>query len=152
MKRVLVGGVFNIVHAGHLFFLREAKKFGDYLIVVLASDMTAVRNKRYPIFSSEKRKKILEKLKMVDKVVVGDNIDFLKVVRNEKPDVIVLGHDQKMSEKRLEQETKKLGIECKVIRMKKFRRGYSVSKILMKEIESRDDPGHHPITKEKLLI
>lgn len=146
----MVGGVFNIVHAGHLFFLQEAKKFGDYLIVVVASDVTAVRSKMYPVFSADKRKEMLEKIKIIDKVIIGDNIDFLNVVRKEKPDVIVLGHDQKMSEKRIEQETNKIGINCQIIRMKKFKKGYSVSRMLMKEIEKRDDSEYHPSIREQL--
>ena len=91
--KVLVGGVFNIIHPGHIYFLKEAKKFGDYLIVVIATDKTAGKKVIYP---AELRKKMVESLDFVDKEVVGNDINKMDIVRREKPDVIVLGYDQKM--------------------------------------------------------
>lgn len=133
MTKVLVGGVFNIVHAGHLFFLKEAKKRGDKLVVVVASDRTAVLTKTYPLFSAEKRKKALEKTGVADRVVIGDDTDFMKVVEKEDPDVIVLGKDQKMSKKRLEKELRKRRLICRVVRLRRRKKGYSVSRILRKK-------------------
>lgn len=105
MKRVLAGGCFNKVHAGHLYFLKEAKKHGDFLVVVLTHDS---RNKEYGILAEE-RKKNLEKVGIVDKVVVGDPDDYMKVVRQERPQVIVLGWDQKLPVEK--KELDKLGIK-----------------------------------------
>jgi cytidyltransferase-like protein len=129
MKKVLVGGVFNLIHPGHEFFLKKAKGFGDYLIVVVASNRTACLTKKYPVLDEKARKENLEKLGIADKVVIGDEADFMKVVREEKPDVIVLGHDQKMSEKELGKMLTKEGIDCEVIRIKEKLKGYKTSKI-----------------------
>ena len=93
MKKVLVGGVFNVIHPGHIFFLKEAKKFGDYLIVVIASDRTAGKK---AIFPAVMRKKMVDSLDFVDKVVIGSDTDKTAVIRKEKPHVIALGYDQKM--------------------------------------------------------
>ncbi len=130
MKKVLVGGVFNIVHAGHLWFFRESKKYGDYLTVVVASDRTAKASKKYPVFPAEERKRNLEKIKIIDKVVVGDDLDFCKVIGEERPDVIVLGYDQKMDEKKISEECKEMGMRCEVIRLRTRKEGYSVSKLM----------------------
>lgn len=135
MKKVLVGGVFSILHKGHEFFLKKAKEFGDYLIVVIASNRTACLTKKYPVVDQGTRKKNLEKLGIADKVVIGDEVDFMKVVRREKPDVIVLGHDQKMSEKELRKMLAKEGLDCGIIRVKEKLKGYKTSKIIKKNEE-----------------
>ena len=45
MKKVMCAGTFDIVHKGHIYFLEQAKKFGDYLVVVVARDSTSEKNK-----------------------------------------------------------------------------------------------------------
>ena len=137
MKKVLVGGVFNIVHPGHVFFLRKAKEFGDYLIVVVANNRTASLTKRYPIIDQKIRKENIEKLGIADKVVIGDETDFMKVVRREKPDVIVLGYDQKMSERELKKMLMKEGVNCEVRRIKEKLRGYKTSRMVKKNEEGK---------------
>ena len=135
MKKVLVGGVFNLVHSGHEFFLKKAKEFGDYLIVVIANNRTAFLTKKYPVVDQRIRKKNLEAIGIADKVVIGDEVDFMKIVRKEKPDVIVLGHDQKMSEKELRKMLIKSGIDCEVIRIKEVLKGYKTSEIIKRNEE-----------------
>jgi len=130
MKKVLVGGVFNIAHDGHAFFLKKAKELGDYLIVVIAHDETAQRTKKYKIASQEERKKNVEKLRIADKVVIGDERDFMKVVREEKPDVIALGHDQQMKEDELKWMLAQGGIRCSIVRIREKLKGYKTSKII----------------------
>jgi FAD synthetase len=131
-KKVLVGGVFNIVHLGHVFFLKKAKDMGDYLIVVIANDKTARRTKRYAVHSQNERKKNIEKLGIADKVLIGDESDFMKVVRKEKPDIIVLGHDQKMSEAELREMLAQSGIRRKIAitRIRENLKGYKTSEII----------------------
>ena len=135
MKKVLVGGVFNLIHKGHVFFLKKAKKFGDYLTVVVANNRTACLTKKYPVVDQKIRKINIEKLKIADKVVVGDEADFMKTVIKEKPDVIVLGHDQRISEKELKKMLIKEGMDCEVVRIKEKLKGYKTSKIIKKNEE-----------------
>jgi FAD synthetase len=130
VKKVLVGGVFNIVHKGHELFLEKAKGFGDYLIVVVASNRTACLTKKYPVLDQEIRKKNIEKLGIADKVVIGDEVDFMNVVRKEKPNVIVLGYDQKISEKELSKMLTREKIDCRVVRIRDELKGYKTRKIM----------------------
>ncbi len=130
MKKVLVGGVFNIVHPGHEFFLKKAKALGDYLIVVIAHDKTAKKTKSYAILGQKERKRNVEKLGIADKVVTGDERDFMKVVREEKPDIIVLGYDQEMTERELKRLLDENGIACVIKRIREKLEGYKTSRII----------------------
>ncbi|MFC2143975.1 adenylyltransferase/cytidyltransferase family protein, partial [Candidatus Aenigmatarchaeota archaeon] len=71
MKKVMVGGVFSTLHPGHEFFLRKARGFGDFLVVVIASDKTLIRKKGTIDRTAEQRRKAIEDLGIADKVVVG---------------------------------------------------------------------------------
>lgn len=109
--KVLVGGKFNRLHPGHLWFLARAKSLGQ-LIVVLAHDE---HNKRAYARSATERKKALEELRIADKVVVGSPAAFVNVLRKFKPDVIVLGYDQKLPDKSTSDYVKKAKI--KIVRL-----------------------------------
>ena len=115
-----------MVHPGHLLFLEKAKKLGDCLVVVVANDKTVLREKGFLLMKAEARKKILESLKMVDRAVIGDERDFLKVVRRERPDIIALGYDQELGS--LQRQVEKLGI--KTVRIRSRLEGYKTEKIL----------------------
>lgn len=90
---VLTGGVFDILHIGHIVTLNEAKKYGDVLVVILATDNHIRKKGREPIHQQEYRKIMVESLKPVDLALSGlekpkDSVDRVK------PDVIVYGYDQ----------------------------------------------------------
>jgi FAD synthetase len=129
MKKVLAGGTFNLLHPGHILFLEKARKLGDYLVVVVASDKTVLRRKGFLVMKAESRKRILESLRMVDKAVIGDERDFMKVVRTEKPDIIALGYDQRLDEN-LRKQIEKSGIKCRIVRIKSRLNGYKTEGIL----------------------
>ena len=66
---VLAGGVFDIIHPGHIHTLNAAKLLGDVLVVVVATDNTAVKmKKRTPIHSQEQRQELVNSLEVVDLV------------------------------------------------------------------------------------
>ena len=68
-KIVLAGGVFDIIHPGHIHTLNDAKKLGDVLVVVVATDKTAIKmKKREPLHSAELRQELVSSLTMVDSV------------------------------------------------------------------------------------
>lgn len=131
MKKVLAGGRFNILHSGHRFFLKEAKKLGDYLIVVVANDETIKRHNKDLVSSQEDRKKSIENLGFVDKVVIGHPEDILKTVEAERPDIIALGYDQAHDENELRKKLHERGLECRVVRIQGLK-GYKSSEILNK--------------------
>jgi FAD synthetase len=127
MKKVLAGGAFNLIHPGHILFLRKARELGDFLVVVVASDKTVLRNKGYLLMPAEARKKVLEGLRMVDNVVIGDEKDFFKAVEREKPDIIALGYDQAL-EKKLRERIERSGI--RISRIKESDIKYKTEKIV----------------------
>ena len=92
-KKILVGGCFNLIHPGHIYFLKEAKKLGDELIVVLTNDKN---NKKPYAVSAKKRRENLESLNIADKILIGDSKNKTKIVKKVKPDLIVLGYDQEL--------------------------------------------------------
>lgn len=92
---VLVGGCFDVLHFGHLEFLKAAKQQGSRLVVALESDefIRTVKH-REPIHVQEERRAILEALRFVDKVVLMSKIpsvaDYEELVRRESPSVIAV--------------------------------------------------------------
>ena len=94
MKVVLTGGVFDILHIGHLITLTEAKKHGDVLVVAVAKDEHIKKKGREPVHPQEYRKMMVEAMKPVDIAISGFD-DPKKMLEFVKPDVIVYGYDQK---------------------------------------------------------
>lgn len=111
MVRVMASGVFDIIHPGHISYLRQAKSFGDELVVVIACDDTVRRHKHEPITPDYMRARIIGELKPVDRAVVGGTGSIFDTVREIKPDVIVLGFDQNFDEKKLAEDLEAHGLE-----------------------------------------
>jgi len=115
--RVMATGVFDILHTGHLFFLMEAKKLGDELVVVVARDITAKKRKREPIVPEHLRLEMIKGLKPVDMAVLGDTSDYYRIVEVLKPDIIVLGHDQDHNADKIRAELARRGLKVEVVRL-----------------------------------
>ena len=100
MKRILAVGVFDLLHAGHLHYLEQAKSLGDHLTVVVAHDDTVRKRKHDPVTSQDLRQRMVAGLKPVDEVVVGNppNVPIFDILPEIKPDVIALGYDQEHAE------------------------------------------------------
>ena len=126
-KKVLAGGVFNIIHPGHIHFLREAKELGDELVVVVANDKTVVRNNKRLLFPAKVRAQNAKSVAYVDRVVVGDEKNQMKIVKKERPDVIAIGYDQDYDA--IKHELVSAGIRCRIKRISKLK-DYSTKKIM----------------------
>ncbi len=130
--KVLVGGCFDVIHIGHIQFLKRAKSFGDCLIVLLESDenIKRLKGESRPIHTFTERKMILESLKFVDKVIavpkITDNEIYNKLVLKIKPDIITINEDDPIKDIKLLQ-SKSVGAKLKII--KKYK-SHSTSKIL----------------------
>ncbi len=120
MTKVMCTGTFDILHKGHLDLFKQAKKHGNYLIVVIATDKNVQQEKGKPRHTAEERKQKVAELNIVDKVMIGNEEDKLKIVEQEKPDVIMLGYDQKIDDNQLKQELKKRKLNPKIIRAKAY--------------------------------
>ena len=127
MTRVVATGVFEIIHPGHIFFLNEAKKLGDELVVIVARDTTAKKRKRHPVINENQRLKVVQSLKPVDKAILGDITDFFKPILRINPDILVLGPNQNFNPKHLELEFKNRNLKIKIVRLKKMLKGKSKS-------------------------
>ncbi|MCX6565425.1 MAG: adenylyltransferase/cytidyltransferase family protein [Candidatus Aminicenantes bacterium] len=92
---VLANGGFDLIHAGHVRYLREAKKKGDLMIVALNSDTSLRRLKGpgRPILPQRERAEIIAAFKDVDYVVIFNETDVGRVLRALRPDVHVKGSD-----------------------------------------------------------
>lgn len=106
MKKVLVGGCFDIIHYGHVDFLTNAKKLGDHLIVALESDENVRRMKgdSRPIHTQSQRKAMLISLRVVDEVIslppLKTDDDYGQLVRTVNPSVIALTQGDTMEAKK----------------------------------------------------
>ncbi len=131
MKKVLAFGTFDILHPGHIFMLKEAKKHGDHLTVIVARDATVCKVKgRKTLLNEKTRLKNLSKLNIADKVRLGCLGNKYKVIADEKPNIIALGYDQKFFVDDLERTVDK---NVKIIRLKSYKPGiYKSSKFRAK--------------------
>ncbi|MDR4511816.1 MAG: FAD synthase [Nitrososphaeraceae archaeon] len=119
LKVVLVGGVFDILHPGHISTLKAAKSYGDLLIVVIATTSTAVKikNNRRIYHSEELRKELVSALSFVDLALIGKEGTLFDTVEFVKPDIIALGYDQTHTEKYISENCKIRNIDTQVIRL-----------------------------------
>ncbi|MEK7544193.1 MAG: adenylyltransferase/cytidyltransferase family protein [Patescibacteria group bacterium] len=119
-RRVLVGGCFDLLHYGHIQFLEEAKKMGDWLVVALESDENVRRMKgeSRPIHTQEQRKSMLEAISCVDEVIALPPIQghqkYYNLVSRVHPQVIAVTQgDPKETNKR--EQAEKIGATLVVI-------------------------------------
>jgi cytidyltransferase-like protein len=118
IKVVLAGGVFDIIHPGHIHTLNAAKQLGDVLVVVVATDNTAVKmKKRRPLHSQEQRQELVNSMKMVDLCLVGQEDDIFKTVDRVRPQIIALGYDQVHQEKFIIDGCKRINLNAEVARL-----------------------------------
>jgi FAD synthetase len=120
MVRVMASGVFDILHTGHIHYLTEAKKMGDELHVVVATDSTVRRKKHEPITPEGMRLELVRNLKPVDFAYLGKEGDIFDIVREIDPDIIALGYDQHFDDENLKGDLKSRGIQARVVRISEF--------------------------------
>ncbi len=138
--RVMATGVFDLLHPGHLFFLSEARKLGDELVVVVARDQTARRLKHEPYVPEHVRREMVEALKPVDRAVLGSTTDIYETVVRERPQVIALGHDQLWNEKEVERECERRGVPVRVVRIGPLPHNDLATRRLIERIVARGAP------------
>jgi len=117
-KIVLAGGVFDIIHPGHIHTLNAAKALGGVLVVAIATDKTAEKmKKRSPLHNQELRRELVSCLSMVDKAIVGHEDDIFQTVKEVKPNIIVLGYDQVHQEKFISDGCKRINLDVEIVRL-----------------------------------
>ena len=115
MTRVLAQGTFDILHPGHVHYLREARNMGTHLDVIVARSSN-VTHKEKPIIGGQQRVAMVEALDPVDEAHLGHPEDIFIPVEQLNPDIIALGHDQHHDEEAIETALADRGIDCEVRR------------------------------------
>jgi FAD synthetase len=123
MVKVMATGTFDLLHMGHIYFLKEAKKLGDMLCVVVATDATVRKFKHEPINPEEIRLSLINELAVVDKAYLGSEDDMYAIVEEVKPDIIALGYDQIHDENNIKKELLKRNLSAKVVRLSEYQCG-----------------------------
>ncbi|MEM1597222.1 MAG: DUF357 domain-containing protein [Pyrobaculum sp.] len=120
-KVVMVAGTFEILHPGHLAYLREAWRLG-YVVAVVSSDHNAERIKgRRLVIPQSQRAEVLSSLYYVHKVVPGKPGDIFDILNEVRPDVVLLGPNQHVSEDVVRKEAEKRGLALEVRRLAELR-------------------------------
>ncbi len=103
MKKVFVPGTYDLLHAGHIQFFKEARALGDYLVVSFCSDLNLLKYKgRRSCIPDDNKKLILESIRYIDKVYRGTDDggiwDFVPAFLIEKPEILAVTEDDKHAE------------------------------------------------------
>jgi cytidyltransferase-like protein len=137
IRVVLAGGVYDVVHVGHLAALTEAKKLGDVLVVVVATDVTVETLKeRKPLFPEQDRRVLVEGLKPVDVAILGYEdvgFGFEQILAEVKPDIVAFGYDQDRLERTVAEIIQRHELKIKMTRLPRFERERYVSSSLLRQ-------------------
>lgn len=120
-KKVLVFGAFDGLHKGHLHMLKQARKYGDYLVAVVARDATIKKVKNHlPKFSERERLNKVYACKLVDDAQLGNLKNYYRKIKEIRPQVICLGYDQNSFTENLQKEIEKIGLKIEIVRLKPY--------------------------------
>ncbi|GGM66642.1 FAD synthetase [Halarchaeum rubridurum] len=113
--RVVAQGTFDLLHPGHVHYLREAKAMGDELHVIVARREN-VTHKAQPILPNRQRRDMVAALAPVDEARVGHPDDIFAPIEDIEPSVIALGYDQHHDADAIEAQLTERGLDCAVRR------------------------------------
>ncbi len=140
MKRVVAQGTFDILHPGHVHYLREAAEMGDVLYAIVARAPN-VTHKPNPIVPGRQRVEMVGALDPVDHARLGHPEDIFVPIEEINPDIIVLGHDQHHDVDAIRGALRERGIDCDVVRASARESGddelLSTGQIIQKVLEER---------------
>lgn len=137
VNKVLVFGTFDLLHPGHLSFLRQARELGHKLYVVVARDKNAEKLKgRKPIQNEQIRLRAVSKLPFITQALLGQ-IELnhrYRLVKEINPDIIALGYDQFLLTTTLEKDLAAMGLKTRLVRLKPYKADRYKSTILRREL------------------
>lgn len=113
-KKVFVGGTFDGLHVGHQFFLWNAVSLASEMVVVVARDETVLRyKKQMPRFLENERlsRVCAENLPHTQVRLGRRDGDFFQTLREESPDILLLGYDQRLDPAAVQKQFPTLRIE-----------------------------------------
>ena len=94
-KIVFTNGCFDILHAGHVDIFQQARNLGDALVVAVNSDISIkkIKGEKRPVVPQAQRMQVLAALEAIDYVVIFEEEDPLKIIKEIQPDILVKGGD-----------------------------------------------------------
>lgn len=121
-KRVLVTGVFDILHPGHIFLLEKASSYGDVIVIVAADENVQKFKGAAPVIPEEQRLAVIKALKCVKEAYVGQKGDaYLDFALSLGIDMIIIGPNQEIDEDLLVEGLRKRGREdVEVLRIREM--------------------------------
>jgi cytidyltransferase-like protein len=124
IKVILAGGVYDVLHLGHLAALSEAKSLGDVLVAVVATDVTVeVLKGRKPLYPENDRRALVEGLKPVDKAILGYEdvgFGFEQVLMEVMPNIVAFGYDQEKLENTVREIIERHKLQIQIVKLSKF--------------------------------
>ena len=143
MTKIMAVGVFDLLHAGHLHYLEEAKKLGQHLTVVIAHDDTVRKRKHEPVTNHDLRCRMVAGLKPVDDAMIGNPPDqpMYDILHIVQPDIIALGYDQEHAEAQIRDDLNQRGFgKIKLLRVSGLSEDLDgTRKIIARILEMRQD-------------
>lgn len=135
VKKVMVFGAFDGLHPGHMDFFKQAKKYGDKLIVSVGTDKNVKKIKgKSSLFNQEERVMLVASCQLVDEAVLGREDDFYNHIKQHQPDIICLGYDQWAAEDEVRAQLLRVGLgKTKVVRLKPYKISKAKSTIVKKK-------------------
>lgn len=133
---VFTNGCFDLIHKGHLDYLRRSKSFGDVLMVAVNSDRSVrkIKGKGRPVLPQKDRAEIIAALEPVDYVFIFSEETPLKVINMLKPDVLVKGADYKLSEIIGAREVKSWGGRVKRVKLTEGRGTREIIQTILRDL------------------
>ena len=123
--RVICFGTFDCLHPGHHNYFKQARMFGEELIIIVARNENVKRNKgAYPLQGEKLRlttiRRYIKENDYTDKVYLGDKKPGYLAIKRFRPDYICVGYDQQVDSEKLNSEIKRFRLFCKVKRLRAF--------------------------------
>ncbi len=118
LKVVMMGGAFEIIHPGHVDALSEAKRLGNTLVVVVATDESVEKNKgRPPVTSQALRVGLVSSIRQVDLALPGNKGSIYEILLRFRTDVVALGYDQRHNGDEIVREAAMRGVNIRAARL-----------------------------------
>jgi FAD synthetase len=123
MTTVVAQGTFDLLHPGHLHYLRDARDMGESLVVIVARSAN-ITHKEKPVLSGSQRREMVAGLDPVDEARLGHPEDIFVPIEQLEPDIIALGYDQHHDEASIRAALRERGLDCEVRRASAYDPGY----------------------------
>ncbi|HLI46557.1 MAG TPA: adenylyltransferase/cytidyltransferase family protein [Geobacterales bacterium] len=119
VKKVMVTGTFEILHPGHIYLFKQASKLGKVYVVVARDENVRRFKNREPVIGEKQRLEVVQSIKYVYKAMLGNKGEnIFEIIKKIKPDIILLGPDQRVDEEKLHKFLEENGIKAEVMRLK----------------------------------